>query len=154
MSSSLALVVNHSIVSGFFASSASTLAKLVFTPLESFELNSRISNVLELSMESNSKIKTIVYWIVKFVCFGLFLLCNTLNWTRFSLALAHSSSTITVVAINLASNLIFNAIWMHFFQRKYYILVDLWNLADNNVCGTIRSTIESIKQLFQLNFKQ
>ncbi|KAI7688983.1 hypothetical protein SSS_04372 [Sarcoptes scabiei] len=144
MSSSLALVVNHSIVSGFFASSASTLAKLVFTPLESFELNSRISNVLELSMESNSKIKTIVYWIVKFVCFGLFLLCNTLNWTRFSLALAHSSSTITVVAINLASNLIFS----------YYILVDLWNLADNNVCGTIRSTIESIKQLFQLNFKQ
>ncbi|KAI7688985.1 hypothetical protein SSS_04372 [Sarcoptes scabiei] len=140
MSSSLALVVNHSIVSGFFASSASTLAKLVFTPLESFELNSRISNVLELSMESNSKIKTIVYWIVKFVCFGLFLLCNTLNWTRFSLALAHSSSTITVVAINLASNLIFSMLFGCIFFNES--ITFLW------ICG-ISLIIMSVVRLDQ-----
>ncbi|UXI19695.1 hypothetical protein NH340_JMT05638 [Sarcoptes scabiei] len=140
MSSSLALVVNHSIVSGFFASSASTLAKLVFTPLESFELNSRISNVLELSMESNSKIKTIVYWIVKFVCFGLFLLCNTLNWTRFSLALAHSSSTITVVAINLASNLIFSMLFGCLFFNES--ITFLW------ICG-ISLIIMSVVRLDQ-----
>ncbi|KAH9426308.1 hypothetical protein DERP_010875 [Dermatophagoides pteronyssinus] len=104
------LALQCSILSGLFASLASVFGKIATS---SKICQSYLQSILSIYTDDDDS-NEIQIWLIRAIqilAFAAMILVNSIMWTQFSLALAHSRYTIQVTTVNTVTNFICSAIF-------------------------------------------